>query len=47
VASQATLIRPASPGLYSLTFEAIEPKEQERLIRFVFATLRAAAGKTS
>lgn len=33
--------------VFSLVFETIEPKEQERLIRFVFARLRGAAGKAA
>lgn len=42
IVADARVIR-RNDDVFSLVFETIEPKEQERLIRFVFARLRGAA----
>jgi hypothetical protein len=47
VRAEARVIRKATDDVFSLAFEQIEAKEQERLIRFVFQKLRGAAGKAA
>jgi hypothetical protein len=47
IRAEARVIRKAADDTFSVVFEQIEPKEQERLIRFVFQKLRAAAGKAA
>jgi hypothetical protein len=47
IRAEARVIRSSADHLFSLVFEQIEPKEQERLIRFVFQKLRGAAGKAA
>ena len=44
---EARVIRCVGDDVFSLVFETIDAKEQERLIRFVFAKLRGAAGKAA
>jgi c-di-GMP-binding flagellar brake protein YcgR len=47
IVAEARVTRRATAEQYSLVFEQIEPKEQERLIRFVFQRLRGGAGKAA
>jgi hypothetical protein len=42
IVAEARVTRRATADIYSFAFDQIEPKQQERLIRFVFQKLRSA-----
>jgi hypothetical protein len=47
VGVDARVIRALGEDVFSLAFEAVRAHDQERLIRFVFAKLRGAAGRAA